>query len=114
MYKRQVNAQGFGDYDGGFAPGQMTGSAGPVITGCSIDDDLSTPLGNPNEGQLAAALNFAETGTCSPDAVASAKTDEPFSKITNLNQDDRLYQHPRMKSFDVDFGQIDLSVADDK
>ena len=114
LHFRGVNAEGFGDYDGGFAPGQMTGVAGPVITGCSVNDDLSAPLGDPNEGQLAAALNFAETGTCSPDAVASAKADEPFSKTTNLNQSDRLYQHPRMKSFDVDFGQIDLSVADDK
>jgi len=115
LHFRGVNAVGFGDYDGGFAPGEMTGSAGPVINGCSVNDDFSNPLGNPNEAQLSEALNFAQTGTCSSAATSSAKTDDAsVSKITELGQDDNLFQHPRMKSFDVEFGQLDLSGIDEK
>ena len=108
LHFRGVNAVGFGDYDGGFAPGEMTGSAGPVITGCSVNDDLSTPLGDTNEAQLASALNFAETGTCNPEVTAAVKTDVSSSKITGVSQEDMLYQHPRMKSFDLEFGRLDL------
>ena len=107
LHFRGVNAVGFGDYDGGFAPGEMTGSAGPVINGCPVNDDLSNPLGDPNEAQLAAALNFAETGTCN--ASASAKTEVVSNKTTTFTEADKLFEHPRMKSFDVEFGQLDLS-----
>lgn len=115
LHFRGVNAVGFGDYDGGFAPGEMTGSAGPVINGCSVNDDFSNPLGDPNEAQLAEALNFAQTGTCSATATASAKAnDTSVSKITLAGQDDRLLQHPRMKSLDLEFGQLDLTGIDGK
>ena len=107
LHFRGVNAVGFGDYDGGFAPGEMTGSAGPVINGCPVNDDLSNPLGDPNEAQFAAALNFAETGTCN--TSASAKTEVVSNKTTTFTEADKLFEHPRMKSFDVEFGQLDLS-----
>jgi len=107
LHFRGVNANGFGDYDGGFAPGQMTGSAGPVITGCEVNDDLANPLGNPNEAQLASALNFAETGTCS--VATTTKTASTSSNATGLEDADTLYEHPRMRSFDIEFGQLDLS-----
>ena len=107
LHFRGVNAVGFGDYDGGFAPGEMTGSAGPIINGCPVNDDLSNPLGDPNEAQFAAALNFAETGTCN--ASASAKTEVVSNKTTTFTEADKLFEHPRMKSFDVEFGQLDLS-----
>jgi len=109
LHFRGVNAVGFGDYDGGFAPGEMTGSAGPVINGCPVNDDLSNPLGDPNEAQFAAALNFAETGTCNTSATASAKTEVVSNKTTTFTEADKLFEHPRMKSFDVEFGQLDLS-----
>ena len=109
LHFRGVNANGFGDYDGGFAPGEMTGAAGPVITGCPVNDDLSNPLGDPSEAQLAAALNFAETGTCSASATASAKTELAANKATTFAEADKLLEHPRMKSFDLEFGQLDLS-----
>jgi len=109
LHFRGVNANGFGDYDGGFAPGEMTGAAGPVITGCPVNDDLSSPLGDPSEAQFAAALNFAETGTCSASATASAKTEVAANKTTTFTEDDKLLEHPRMKSFDIEFGQLDLS-----
>ena len=101
LHFRGVNADGFGDYDGGFAPGEMTGSAGPVITGCEVSDDFSSALGDPNEAQLASALNFAETGTCLTDASASAKTDIASDKVTVFGESDKLFEHPRMKSFDL-------------
>jgi len=103
-----VNANGFGDFDGGFAPGQMTGSAGPVITGCEVNDDFANALGDPNEAQLASALNFAETGTCLTDTPAVTKT-IASSKVTVFSEADKLFEHPRMKSFDLDFGQLDLT-----
>ena len=112
LHFRGVNADGFGDYDGGFAPGEMTGSAGPVITGCEVSDDFSSALGDPNEAQLASALNFAETGTCLTDASASAKTDIASDKVTVFGESDKLFEHPRMKSFDIEFGQLDLSGID--
>lgn len=109
LHFRGVNANGFGDYDGGFAPGQMTGAAGPVITGCAVNDDLSNALGDPNEAQFSAALNFAETGTCSVTATTSSKTDIAINNATISGESDKLFEHPAMKSFDIDFGQLDLS-----
>ena len=110
LHFRGVNANGFGDYDGGFAPGQMTGSAGPVITGCEVNDDLSNALGDPNEALLASALNFAETGTCSSDATATAKTDITLNKVTVSGEDDKLLEHPRIKAIELEFGLLDLST----
>jgi len=114
LHFRGVNANGFGDYDGGFAPGQMTGSAGPVITGCEVNDDLTNALGDPNEAQLASALDFAETGTCSVTATVAAKTELEISKVTGFGESDKLFEHPRMKSFDVEFGQLDLSAINEQ
>ena len=114
LHFRGVNANGFGDYDGGFAPGQMTGSAGPVITGCAVNDDFSNALGDPNEAQLASALNFAETGTCSVAATTTTKIASTSSKAPIFTEDDRLFEHPRMKSFDIEFGQLDLSEINEQ
>jgi carboxyl-terminal processing protease len=49
-----VNNKGEGDYIAGFS------------ATCPAVDDLSKPLGDPAEGQLAAALAFRRTGTCAP------------------------------------------------
>jgi carboxyl-terminal processing protease len=60
---RGENDKGFGDYSEGFAPG--SGSVGAVsVPGCSVYDDLSHQLGDPEEGRLAAALQYRETETC--------------------------------------------------
>jgi carboxyl-terminal processing protease len=48
----EVNADGDGDYYGGFAPD------------CVVADDLDTPLGDPNEARLSAALQWLADGTC--------------------------------------------------
>ncbi len=49
---RSVNAVGFGGYYDGL----------PVD--CAAGDDVSLPLGNPNEASLAAALEYMGTGSC--------------------------------------------------
>jgi hypothetical protein len=53
------NALGQGDYYDGFAPD------------CPAPDDIGHVLGDPNEGSLAAALTFVQTGACPSAAAAS-------------------------------------------
>ncbi len=53
-----VNSEGFGDY--------FTG----LPADCTVADDLMTPLGDPQESSLAAALTRLETGAC-PEAPAA-------------------------------------------
>ena len=48
------NSAGVGGYTSGFAPT------------CPAADDLNHQLGDPNEGELAAALSYISTGTCPP------------------------------------------------
>lgn len=63
-----LNAMNFGDYPDGFAPQNQTGRSSVLLPGCSIADDFTRPLGNPNEGRLKAALDFRASGnaTCGP------------------------------------------------
>ena len=63
---RSVNARGFGDFADGFSPGGAVGGA--VLPGCSVPDDYSRALGDPEELRLAAALEYRATGTC-PEAT---------------------------------------------
>lgn len=55
-----VNAKGFGDYADGFK------------ATCPAGDDLSRALGDPAEGQLAAALYRVDNGVCNPVAARSS------------------------------------------
>jgi carboxyl-terminal processing protease len=61
---RGVNAQGFGDYTDGFSPANTVNPPGVPIPGCSVADDFSHALGDPNEGQLAQALAYRSGGAC--------------------------------------------------
>ena len=61
-----VNSQGFEDYYGGL----------PVE--CEVSDDLSNPLGAPEEARIAAALRYIETGSCG----ASASTPPAAIRMT--------------------------------
>ena len=100
LHFRGVNAAGFGDYDDGFAPGQMTGSTGPVMAGCEVEDDFSAPLGDPSEPMLSAALTYASTGSCPATAVASRDVNGPLSsKSTSFSAPDPLMEDPRMKAY---------------
>jgi carboxyl-terminal processing protease len=54
-----VNDAGFGDFADGFAP----------TATCTVADDLSRPLGDRNEGMLAAALQHRVSGSCGGTSV---------------------------------------------
>lgn len=58
-----TNAKGFGDYADGFVPG---GAGASGVPGCAVADDFGRELGDPQEGQLAAALAHRIEGRCSP------------------------------------------------
>jgi carboxyl-terminal processing protease len=60
-----VNAAGFGDYADGFVPA-ATDNSTDRVRGCTAADDLDRALGDPSEGQLAAALQHRANGTCPP------------------------------------------------
>jgi carboxyl-terminal processing protease len=67
-----VNNKGFGDYADGFIAQNSAAPFGVRIAGCSVGDDFTRELGNPQEGLLAAALSYRATGTCpTPPAEAS-------------------------------------------
>ena len=56
-----VNAQGFGDYPDGFTPG---GSGAASFPGCTVSDDFTHQLGDPNESLLFVAQAYAAGATC--------------------------------------------------
>lgn len=58
-----VNNKGFGDYSDGFMP-VASPSFDFELPGCDIEDDFTAVLGNPEEGMLAAALEYSATGSC--------------------------------------------------
>lgn len=68
---RGVNAKGFGDFADGFVPVQTPVQAYEVA-GCEVPDDFDTPLGDPSEARLAAALSYIDTGTCPAAPVTAA------------------------------------------
>jgi len=71
---RGVNAANFGDYTDGFRPANSVSTAGTSIPGCSVADDFTHELGDPNEGRLAAAMSYRESGACAgpPTGVVKA------------------------------------------
>ena len=76
---RGINAQGWGEYADGFAPGIEAGPAG-VVPGCTVADDFDRELGDPAEGRLAAALAYRETGAC-PVAVTTSTATAGFRRV---------------------------------
>lgn len=65
-----TNDRGFGDYADGFVPSDNSFQFGVEVPGCTVADDLSSPLGDENEAMLAAALTYRSTGSC-PTATTS-------------------------------------------
>jgi len=53
-----VNAQGFGAYPDGFTPG------GASFPGCTVTDDFTHALGDPNESLLFVATSYAQAPNC--------------------------------------------------
>jgi len=71
-----INAVGFGDYTDGFSPNNTPVVGGTRGSGCSVADDFSSNLGDPNEGRFAAALQHRNTLSC---PVASGNKPGPLS-----------------------------------
>ena len=71
-----VNAAGFGDYTDGFSPANSPVVGGSRGSGCSVADDFSYGLGDPNEGRFAAALQHRNAAAC---PVASGNKPGPLS-----------------------------------
>jgi len=75
-----VNAIGFGDYTDGFSPPGAE-DVGIEVEGCFVDDDLSHPLGDSNEGRLKAALSYLSEGGCDANASGMQKRRHPLEQI---------------------------------
>jgi hypothetical protein len=58
------NAAGQGDY--------FSGLAGTMRTTCAAADDITRPLGDPQEASLRAALDFVAGRSCTPIALAQS------------------------------------------
>ena len=74
-----VNADGFEDYYDGLA------------VECEVPDDRASQLGTADEGRIAAALRFIETGSC--DAPASARAAKAQESIQFMPPQDPIKQH---------------------
>lgn len=87
---RGVNDMNFGDYADGFSATRVTGHPLTNLPGCGAADDLTRDLGDPQEGQLATALNYLATRSC---PVAAALSVRP--QATLWPTDAPVYQAPR-------------------
>lgn len=61
---RSVNDKDFGDYSDGFSPIDSTNTASEKSPGCTVGDDITKELGDPEEALLAAALYYRENDSC--------------------------------------------------
>ena len=77
-----VNDKGFGDYADGFIPDDSSAPFGVRLPGCQVGDDFDNELGDQNEAMLAAALQFAEDGTCPSQPVSLARASDPSGSPT--------------------------------
>lgn len=78
---RGVNAKDFGDYTDGFSPDNVAPVEGTSITGCSVADDFTHQLGDPEEARFAAALAYRIDGSC---PLASGFNSSRASSSTSL------------------------------
>lgn len=89
---RGANDKGFGDYADGFLPNDGAAGFGEEVPGCTIPDEYAGALGDADEPFLAAALQFAQDGTCpAGNAVTQSKTlASTFSTGLDMMSDPRL------------------------
>jgi hypothetical protein len=84
---QSVNDKGFGDYSDGFSPADSTNAFSEKSPGCTVGDDISKELGDPEEALLAAALYYRDNDSCPMTATASAKTYARSEKATHISVD---------------------------
>ncbi len=77
---REINAQGFGQYEAGFVPSPSPQEP-HQLPGCAGDDTIQFALGNPQDPLLAAALHFRTTGQCTKPASQKAQRLEPRLRL---------------------------------
>ena len=82
---RGINAKKFGDYTDGFSPFEPGSQvSGTPVNGCSVADDFTHALGDPEEANLAAALSYRQTGSC-PVAPSSARLLRVSDELSAIN-----------------------------
>ncbi len=79
---RSVNDKGFGDYSDGFSPDDSDNAFSIKSPGCTVADDISRELGDPEEALFAAALYHRDNNSCPVAPSASAKTYTRAAKST--------------------------------
>jgi carboxyl-terminal processing protease len=88
-----VNDKGFGEYSDGFVP-TPTPQFPADVQGCLVEDDLSRPLGSPQEGQLMAALDYMGSGVCPQvsDVESFSQKVAPEGKGLQIKRPDPRYR----------------------
>jgi carboxyl-terminal processing protease len=76
---RGINAAGFGDYADGFSPSNTSGVAGTSVPGCSVADDFTAALGDPNEDLLQTALGRIRGQSCPVPSGSKPSFTKPFN-----------------------------------
>lgn len=92
---RGANDKGFGDYADGFLPDDGNAGFGEEVPGCTIPDEYQGALGDADEPFLAAALQFAETGTC-PAANTVAQSDQSKTLASTFSTGLDMMSDPRL------------------
>lgn len=77
---RSLNDVGFGDYSDGFSPTDSTNLFSEKTAGCTVADDLSRELGDPDEALLSTALFFRENGSCPVNTNSSKTAQASYTK----------------------------------
>ena len=94
-----VNNLGFGDYPDGFSPRNTNTTPAPqanvALPGCSVADDFSHPLGDPNESLLSVALDYSTSALCSvaPSGMGIQSIDHGSGAIAQLRTQSPLRQN---------------------
>ncbi|WP_284054324.1 S41 family peptidase [Stakelama marina] len=76
----------FGLHNANNQGGYFDGLAGTVEASCQADDDLSRPMGDPQEASTRAALDFLEGKSCTQITAAGAQTTQAVQQRRKLLQ----------------------------
>ena len=81
-----MNDKGFGDYSDGFSPDDSDNLFSEKTLGCSVSDDITKELGDPEEALFAAAMYYRDNNSCPVTATAKTynRTEKSnFSSVDN-------------------------------
>ena len=86
-----MNDKGFGDYSDGFSPNDSSNPFSEKSPGCTVPDDLSRELGDPEEALFAAALFYRENNSCPTTATAKTSARSEKSNFISVGSRDAIY-----------------------